>query len=74
MPTATQEQAKSQTIPSKPPDQSVYVADKDIVKTYPLDMSNDEIDFDLHTTVRGKPPEDYFVNFLPLTGLQKAFE
>lgn len=44
-----------------------------MVKTYPRDMSNDEINFDIHTTVRAKTPEDYFLNFLPLTGIQKSF-
>lgn len=55
-------------------DQSVYVADKEIVKTYPIEMSNDEIDFDLHTTVRGQTPEDYYVNFLPLRELQQGWK
>lgn len=54
--------------------QSVFVADKNIVRTYPREMSNDEIDFDLHTTVRGKTPEDYYLNFLPLKALQTAFK
>ncbi|MDP3763040.1 MAG: hypothetical protein Q8Q92_00010, partial [bacterium] len=54
--------------------QSVYIADKDIVKTYPRELSNSEIDFDLHTTVRGKLPEDYHINFLPLTEVQEAWK
>lgn len=63
---------KSQVTP-KEPDQSVYIADKDMIKTYPVSMSNDEIDFDLHTTVRSKTPEDYYVNFLPLNEVQRAW-
>ena len=55
-------------------DQSVYVSDQNIVKTYPRDMTNNEIDFDLHTTVRGNKPEDYFVNFLPLNEVQQAWK
>ena len=55
------------------PQQSVYIADQDLIKTYPISMSNNEIDFDLHTTVRGNPPEDYYVNFLPLKSIQDGF-
>ena len=71
--TQTNTPAKNTTTPAttNEPDQSVYIADQDMVKTYPVSMSNDQIDFDLHTTVRGKTPEDYFVNFLPLKEIQK---
>lgn len=55
-------------------DESVYIADKDMVILYPRNMSNDEIDFNIQTTVRGKPPEDYFLNFLPLRELQQAWK
>lgn len=65
---------KPQATMAATPKQSVYVADHDLVKTYPLAMSNDEINYDLHTTVRKKSAEDYFVNFLPLTALQTGFK
>lgn len=55
-------------------EQSVYIADQDVVKTYPRDMSNDEIDFDIQTANRGKTPEDYYVNFLPLRELQQGWK
>ena len=55
-------------------DQSVFIADKNKVKTYPREMSNNEIDFDVHVTERGKTPEDYFVNFLPLKDIQQSFK
>src|SRR3990167_9914232 len=45
-----------------------------MVKTYPRGMSNTEIDFDLHTTVRGQTPDDYYINFLPLTEVQQAWK
>ena len=54
--------------------QSVYIADQDKVKLYPRSMSNDEIDFDLHTTVRKQKPEDYYVNFKPLVAIQQGFK
>ena len=85
IPVATS-QTQAQTEPVKPTapqqdhpeasfiEQSVYVADQDIIKNYPLEMSNSEIDFDLHTTVRGKKPEDYYVNFLPLKDIQDGFK
>ena len=58
---------------SDPSTQSVLIADKGIVKNYPRDMSNDQIDYDLHTTVRGRTPEDYYVNFLPLKEIQQGW-
>ena len=54
--------------------QSVYIADQDKVKLYPRSMSNDEIDFDLHTSVRKQTPEDYYVNFKPLITIQQGFK
>src|SRR3990167_6250949 len=54
--------------------QSVYIADQDKVKLYPRSMSNDEIDFDLHTSVRKQTPEDYYVNFRPLISIQQGFK
>ena len=58
---------------SDPNTQSVYIADKDMVKNYPRGMSNDQIEYDVHTSVRGNSPEDYFVNFLPLKEVQQAW-
>lgn len=58
----------------KTPTQSVYIADQDLVKSYPVEMSNNEIDYDLHTTVRKKSPEDYFVNFLPMQPIIQGFK
>src|SRR3990167_2793512 len=55
-------------------DQSVYIADQDKVKLYPREMSNDEIDFDIQTSVRGKEPEDYYMNFRPLVAIQNGFK
>ena len=54
--------------------QSVYIADQDKIKLYPRSMSNDEIDFDIHTTVRNQTPEDYYVNFKPLIAIQQGFK
>ena len=71
--TKPQIQKSVETLPPKP-DQSVYVSDQGLVKNYPIGMSNNEIDYDLHTTVRGKKPEDYFINFLPLTKIQQGFK
>lgn len=53
--------------------QSVYIADKDMVVNYPRTMSNDEINYDVQTRIREKPPEDYYINFMPLTSIQKGF-
>src|SRR3990167_4735940 len=55
-------------------DQSVYIADQDKVKLYPREMSNDEIDFDIQTSIRGKEPEDYYLNFRPLAAIQEGFK
>lgn len=57
----------------KEPTQSVYIADQDVVKNYPISLSNDEIDFDIQTAVRGKKPEEYYVNFLPMRAIQNGF-
>lgn len=54
--------------------QSVYVTDADVVKVYPENMSKDQINFDLHTTVRRRSPADYFVNFVPLMQFQQAWQ
>lgn len=55
-------------------DQSVYIADLDTIGVYPLSMSNDEIDYNIQTEVRGKTPEEYYVNFLPLKAIQDGFK
>ena len=54
--------------------QSVYVADKDMVKVYPKTMSAPEIDFDLHTEVRGNKAEDFYLNWKPMQDLKDAFK
>ena len=55
-------------------DQSVYIVDQDKVKLYPREISNDEIDFDIQTSIRGKQPEDYYLNFRPLAAIQEGFK
>lgn len=67
------DQTSDQSFNPNEPDQSVYVADMDMVKTYPISMSNSEIDYDLHTSLRGNSPEDYFFNFLPQSELIKTW-
>lgn len=66
----SEEQAQAPAVKTNEPTQSVFVKDMGIVKNYPISHSNDQIDYDLHTTVRGQTPEDYFVNFLPNKALQ----
>lgn len=66
----------TKTTPTKPatpqdelppePTQSVYIADKDQVVNYPVGMSNEEINFAIHTEVRGKSPESYYEGFKPI--------
>lgn len=53
--------------------QSVYIADKDLVKIYPREMTNEQINYDVHLS-KGNSAEDYHVNFLPLTEVQKGWE
>ena len=55
-------------------DQSVYIADQDVVKIYPRSMSNDEIDYDIQTNVKGKSPQDYYLNFRPMSAIQEGFK
>lgn len=65
---------QTQIQPSKEAEtQSVFVADQDRVINYPRGMTNDQIDYDLHTNVRGNTPEDFFINFLPLKEIQQAW-
>lgn len=54
-------------------EQSVYISDLDTVKLYPKMMTNDEIDFDIQTKVRGNSEEDYYVNFQPMKALMSGF-
>jgi hypothetical protein len=55
-------------------DLSVFIADQNTFKNYPASMSDSEINFDVHTAVRGNTPEDYHVNFGPLNEIQKSFD
>ena len=54
--------------------QSVYVPEKDVVKLYPKTMSNEEIHYDINTSVLGKTPEEYLTETLPLMQFNQAFK
>jgi len=64
-------QTKAKSNPSD--SQTVFITDPGIVKTYPRTMTDDEIEFDVHTGIKGEKPEDYYVNRFPLKQLKQAF-
>ena len=66
--------------PEAPPntDQSVLISSQelkeDVVKLYPRDLSNDEIDYDVQMMVLKKPEEQYHLEFTPTRILNKNLD
>ena len=54
--------------------QSVFIANPGIVKTYSKIMSDNEINYDVQTNVKGKTPEDFYINFQPFQELKNSFK